>query len=40
MFAGFTELTELPPLVRFSISMLILFANQCGCQGRGNRGDG
>src|SRR4029079_18242876 len=26
MFAGFTELNELPPLARFSIAMLILFA--------------
>ena len=26
MFAAFTELTELPPLARFSIAMLILFA--------------
>jgi Kef-type K+ transport system membrane component KefB len=26
MFADFTELTELPPLARFSVAMLILFA--------------
>ena len=26
MFAGFTELTQLPPLARFSVAMLILFA--------------
>ena len=26
MFAGFTELTELPPLSRFCVAMLILFA--------------
>src|SRR5947208_16787115 len=25
MFRGFTELTELPPLARFSVAMLILF---------------